>query len=386
MGDSTKSINIGYTDEFGSIIPPIYISSIYKYIDEEGSKKSDRNITIKYYREENPSLRILERVLSSLENTEDSLVFSSGMAAISTIAMNFLNKKSRVLLLKEMYGSTIQLFENLSNKFGITIKKVFPSDENIIKELEENHYDLAIIESITNPTLKVIDISKIGNIIKRVDTNIIIDNTFATPILLKPSRYGFKLILNSTTKYLSGHNDTMGGSISGESNLINDLWEWRRLFGNIQQPFEAYLTLRGIKTLPLRIKQQSENALAISEFLIDNSKINRVLYPGLKDNEYNKIALNIFEKPYFGGVLSFELKGDLNQTKEFLRNLKIIKPSPSLGGTESIVTLPSITASRYIDENDKKELGISEKLIRLSVGLEDIDDLINDIEQALSKI
>ncbi|AFZ70184.1 cystathionine beta-lyase/cystathionine gamma-synthase [Caldisphaera lagunensis DSM 15908] len=386
MGDSTKSINSEYSDEFGSIIPPIYISSIYRYIDEDTSKKSDRNITIKYYREENPSLRILEKVLSSLEGSEDSLVFSSGMAAISTIAMNFLKKKSKVLLLKEMYGSTIQLFENLSNKFDITIKKVYPNHENIIEELEKNTYDLAIIESITNPTLKVIDISKIGDIIKKLDTNVVVDNTFATPILLKPSKYGFKLILNSTTKYLSGHNDTMGGSISGKSDLINELWEWRRLLGNIQQPFEAYLTLRGIKTLPIRIKQQSENALAISEFLADNSKISRVLYPGLKDSEYNKIALKIFEKPYFGGVLSFEIKGDLNQAKDFLRNLKIIKPSPSLGGTESIATLPSITASRYIDESDKKELGISEKLIRLSVGLEDTDDLINDIQQALNKI
>ncbi|MGC9134510.1 MAG: cystathionine gamma-synthase [Caldisphaera sp.] len=386
MGDKTKSIDNSYADEYGSIIPPIYLGSVYRYIDEELSKKSDRNIVIKYYREENPSLRVLEKVIASLEEAEDALVFSSGMAAISTVGMNFLNKGSKVLLLKEMYGSTIQFFENLSDKYGITLKKVYPDHENIINEIERNNYDLILIESITNPTLKVLDISEIGKIIRKINSNIVIDNTFASPILLKPSKFSFNLILNSTTKYISGHNDSMGGSISGKSRLINDLWEWRRLLGNMQQPFEAYLTLRGIKTLPVRIKQQSENAQAISEFLQDNSKILRVLYPGLKDNPYNSIAKRLFEKPYFGGVLSFEIKGNMNETKDFIKNLKLIKPSPSLGGTESLITLPSITASRYISDNDKKELGISEKLIRLSVGLEDVDDLINDLSQALSKI
>jgi len=386
MGDKTKSIINDYSDEFGSIIPPIYLGSVYKYIDEELSKKSDRNIVIKYYREENPSLRVLERVIASLEQTEDALVFSSGMAAISTLGMNFLNKGSKVLLLKEMYGSTIQFFENLSDKYCIAIKKVFPSHESIIREIEDNNYDLILIESLTNPTLKVLDVSEIGKIIKKTESNIIIDNTFASPILLKPSKYGFNLILNSTTKYMSGHNDSMGGSISGKSSLINDLWEWRRLLGNMQQPFEAYLTLRGIKTLPIRIQQQSENAQAISEFLQDKSKISRVLYPGLKDSPYNSVAKKVFEKPYFGGVLSFEIKGNVKETKDFIKNLKLVKPSPSLGGTESLITLPSITASKYISENDKKELGISEKLIRLSVGLEDVQDIINDLDQALNKI
>ncbi|PMP60955.1 MAG: hypothetical protein C0201_01160 [Caldisphaera sp.] len=226
MRDETKAVYNGeFNDKFNSIISPIYLSTVYKYIDEETSTKSDRNITIKYYREENPTLRELERKIALLENTQDSLAFASGMAAISTLGLGLLKKDSKVLLLKEMYGSTLQFFDEIARKFNIKIIKVMPDAESIANALESNNIDLAIIETITNPTLKVIDLTKLENTIKRSNVLFIADNTFASSILLKPAKYGFNIIVHSSTKYISGHNDTMGGILASNKQTIEELWE-----------------------------------------------------------------------------------------------------------------------------------------------------------------
>ncbi len=370
--DNTDSIHgHEYFDEAtGAFIPPIFLSSMF---EQRGpARKSDRGVDLKYSREENPTVMALEKVLSKLEDSEDSLCFNSGMAGISSVYLHGLKAGDNIVITSEAYGTSIKLADDLA-KFGVHIRKAYPSATAMV-----------FIEVMTNPTLKVIDINYVSEKTRNSGVKLIVDNTFLSPYNFKPLNNGADLSLESLTKYLSGHNDIIGGSVSGSRENMLGIWEWRRMLGTILNPFSAYLVLRGVKTLGVRMERHQASALEVAKYLASSSKVTDVMYPGLENNSYHDIAKRMFRG--FGGVVSFRVKGGKNEAIKVLKSLKLIKPSPSLGGTESIMTYPVLSASSSINESDREKLGITDSLLRLSVGLEDVEDIILDLENALSKI
>lgn len=370
-----------FDEKLGIFIPPIYQTAIF---EQPGyTRQSDRGLDLKYSREENPTVRCVEHIITKLEGGEDTLCFSSGMAAISALFMSTLKSGCTVLLPKEAYGSTIQLAQDLC-KFNIKTVLVDPRTERFIEVIDKG-VSLVFTETITNPMLKVLDIPEVVRKCRDLGVPVAIDNTFTTPILYKPLRDGADYVVHSMTKYLAGHNDVVAGCIIGSREFINSTWHWRRKLGTIASPFDAYLVLRGLKTLKLRVEKHCENAKVIAEFLSNHSKIREVYYPGLSDNEYHSIAKKLFNNRY-GGVVSFKIKGGRQEVMKITKSLKIIRPSPSLGGAESLLTYPIISAAMGIEESVRRDLGITEDLLRLSVGLEDVNDLIEDLDKALSSI
>jgi cystathionine gamma-synthase len=374
-----------HKDSLGSHIPPIYLSVIYEYIDYEIGEAVfiDRGNYLRYGREENPTTRALERVVAKLENTEDALAFNSGMAAISTTLLYYLKSGDKIVVPMELYSSTFALLDNLSPKLGIKVAKVWPSAEAIVEAVDSST-SIVFLEVMTNPTNKVIDLEYLYKHLDLDKVVLVVDNTFTTPILVKPVKYGAKLVVHSMTKYFGGHNDVVGGVLAGYRDTIKTLWEWRRMLGGILQPFEAYMILRGVKTLEVRYEKQSRNAQIVAEYLTEHTKVEEVMYPGLTKNPYHSIAKKLFEKPLFGGVLSFRLKGSYNDVIMFMKKLKLIKRCPSLGGTESMAVIPLKAAAKFIDPEHRLKLGITDNLVRISIGLEDVEDIIEDLSQALN--
>ncbi|MEM3545081.1 MAG: cystathionine gamma-synthase family protein [Nitrososphaerota archaeon] len=372
-----------YRDEKnGVFIPPIYQTAIF---EQPGwTRKTDRGVDLKYSREENLTVESLENVITELEEGGDSLCFSSGMAAISTIYFSTLRKYDQIVLSAESYGTTLQLGEKL-REFGIDVQVSWPETENIIESINRKT-KLVLIEVVTNPTLRVFNIREIAEVCRENKTILVVDNTFATPYLYKPLKDGVDIVLHSLTKYLSGHNDVLGGSITSSKEKILELWDWRRMLGTIIPPFEAFLIIRGLKTFELRMEKHCKNARIIAEHLQEHPKITEVLYPGLTSNKYHDIAKKLFNNKGFGGVVSFRIKGGEEEVVRLMKNLKIIKPAPSLGGAESILTYPVISAAMTMPKDLRDKLGIKEDLLRLSVGLEDVEDLIEDIDKALASI
>ncbi|MGQ9781405.1 MAG: cystathionine gamma-synthase family protein [Nitrososphaeria archaeon] len=372
-----------YDRERGLFKVPIYMTSIWEQFDRETGqqRKTDRNVDLKYSREENITVYALEKTLRKLEEAEDSLAFNSGMAALSTIYFSTLSSGDSILITKESYGLTQQLAKDLG-KYGVKTILAGPETEKLVSEID-NKIKLAVIETITNPLLKVVDVVEIAKRCSETGTKLVVDNTFATPVLLRPIKHGAWLSMNSLTKYIAGHNDVIGGSIASDSKTILQLWEWRKKLGNIMNPFEAFLVLRALPTLKARFIQQSKTAEELAKYLRDHDMIEEVFYPGLKDNPYHSIANRMFYEKVYGGVLSFKIKGDKDRTLSFMRNVRIIKSTPSLGGVESLATYPIESAARGMTEEVREELGITENLIRLSVGLEEVEDLKADIDNAL---
>ncbi len=384
----------GFNDQFGSHIPPIYLSAIYEYIDYELGMAvfSDRGNYIRYGREDNPTTRALERILARIEVGEDALAFNSGMAAESALFLSQLDRGAKIVVPMELYSSTFVLLDNLSRKIGFRVVKVWPSAEAIAEAID-SETAMVFIEVMTNPTNKVIDLDHLSKVIDIDKIVLVVDNTFTTPVIVKPIRYGARFVIHSMTKYLSGHNDVVGGAVIGsrkddiyraDISRGMSLWDWRRILGSILQPFEAYLIMRGIKTLEIRFERISRSAQMIAEYLSEHPRVEEVMYPGLTKNPYHSIARKLFEKQLYGGVVSFKIKGDYSDALNFVKKLMIIKRAPSLGGAESLIVLPVKAGSTFINPEDRQKLGITENLVRLSVGLEDPEDLIKDISQALA--
>lgn len=378
----------GFHDErYGVFIPPIYLTAIYEQPNRSvgDTLLTDRGTDLKYSREENITTRALENVIAKLELADDALAFNSGMAALSAVYLHSLRHGINVVLPMEAYGTTIQLMTLLSEKFGIKVSKVWPSTDAVINAIDEDT-KLVIIETITNPTLRVFDVYEIAKRVREVNALLVVDNTLATPVIYNPIKDGAQIVIHSLTKYIAGHNDVVGGAAASSKELIRELWEWRRMLGSILQPFEAYLILRGVKTLDIRVERQCKSALAIAEFLRDHPKVREVYYPGLPDSPYKSLADRMFSKRLYGALVSFKVTGGRDGALRVLNKVGIIKPSPSLGGTESLLTYPVISASRSIPDDERVKLGITDDLLRLSVGLEDVNDLIEDLDQALNSI
>ena len=388
LGFNTKAIHVGelIDERFGNVVTPIFQNATFLHPNESEEAYIDptRNKPYLYTRLGNPTLTSLERKIASLENAIYTLSFSSGMSAISASILSIVKKNDSVLAINQLYGQTYEFFLKLKNEFSIDVDFVSVDDINSLN-IPKKNYKLIYVESITNPTLQVVDLDVISKYAIEIKSNLIVDATFATPYNQRPLEFGARISVHSGTKYISGHSDVIIGlSSTNSKELYMKLVENRNNFGSVPDPFCAYLTLRGTKTLGLRMERHQENALKLAKFLKDNRKVANVFYPGLEDNKYNSIARKVLNG--FGGMLSFELKGGYEAAKKFLKNLKICIAAPSLGGVETLVTLPIETSHRQLSKEEMKKFGISEGLVRVSIGIEDYEDIEKDFSQAMDKI
>jgi cystathionine gamma-lyase len=376
---STRAVHAGQEPdrETGAINVPIYATSTYAQASPGVTKGFE------YSRTGNPTRSALEQSIASLENAKYALAFSSGMGAISTIG-NLLHTNDRVLICDDTYGGTYRVFTKVFVKFSITADFVDATKlDQLESRLKKEHYSFLLIESPTNPLMKVIDIEKTSQIAHENGSQVIVDNTFPSPYLSNPLRLGADLVVHSTTKYLGGHSDTIGGAIAtNDSRLYEELKFLQNAVGAVPGPFDCFLVLRGIRTLSVRMDRHSENALALARLLQEwekKGRIKGVHYPGLEDSPYHELAAKQMRN--FGGTLSFEMQSK-REAVSFMEHTKLFTIAESLGGVESLIELPAIMTHASIPENERKTKGVTEALIRVSVGIEDKEDLLADFAQA----
>jgi len=386
-GFSTKAVRAGErTDpETGAVVTPIYETSVFAFTSTQQlidavSEKSSRDV---YTRWSNPTITAAERKIAELEGTEDCAVFSSGMAAISTAIISLVSPGDHIVSIRDLYGGTMDLFSNLMRKFGVRTTFVEATDLGEIESAVRDNTELFFLETPTNPTLKLVDLSKVVEIAEKNDVKVLVDNTFASPYNQQPLRFGCSLAIHSATKYLAGHNDVTAGATAGPKELIEPMKKLRRILGGVLDPHGAWLLLRGLKTLALRMEKHNSNGQKVAEYLENHPKVERVYYPGLSTHPQHSLAKR--QMKGFGGVLSFELKGDLNRTIRFVDGLKLALLGPSLGGAETLVSQPSTASHYFMNPEERRRAGISDSLIRLSLGIEDADDIISDLTQAFEK-
>lgn len=380
MCTQTEILNLIPADPLtGSIAVPIYQTTTF--VQEQPGKHQGFD----YSRTNNPTRQVLENLIAGLEGGNHGFAFSSGLAAIDAV-FKTLSAGDEIIATKDIYGGTYRLLTQVYAKFGIKFHFVCPSDSQNIIDVITPKTKLIWIESPTNPTLRVFDISVVANVAKQNNILLCVDNTFATPLIQKPIELGADIVVHSATKYIAGHSDVVAGLVIIQSDeLAKNIKFHQNATGAVLSPFDSFLTIRGIETLSLRIKQHSENALRIAKFLVNHSQVNHVYYPGLEEHESHQIALK--QQKYFGGVVSFDLKQDDEKIAlKVLKNLKQFKLVEGLGGIKSLSNYPSKMSHGAVPKEAKYACGITDSLIRLSVGLEEADDLINDLQQALAQI
>ncbi len=335
-----------------------------------------------YGRYGNPTVDVLEKKVSALEGTEDCAAFGSGMAAMTTAILALAQPQTHVVLYADCYRRTRQFVSQVLPRFGIEHSLVASGDIEGLRSALRKNTRLVVCEAPTNPYLNVIDIPALVGVCKEQRVKTLIDATFATPINMRPADLGVDLVVHSATKYLAGHNDVLAGVVAGKSGLISLIRELRDVMGGICDPHAAYLVLRGIKTLALRVVAQNASALNIATMLEAHPSIERVWYPGLSSHPSHETARKLMRG--FGGVVSFEVKGDLERTSAFIDRLRIPKIAPSLGGVESLVEQPALMSFFELSTEEREAVGIRNNLVRLSVGIEDNAALIADLAQALN--
>lgn len=376
----SKVIHVGGEPDpsTGAIMPPIFQTSTYVQ-SSPGEHKG-----YEYSRSHNPTRTRLQECLASLENAKHCLVTASGLSA-STLIMHMLPKGSKIISGDDVYGGTYRLFT-----------KVFPEIHNYTfldstkissfkEKIEEIKPKLIWLETPTNPLLKISDIKSICESAKKVGSIVVVDNTFMSPYFQNPLDLGADIVLHSMTKFINGHSDVVGGAIMTNSQEIRDqLFFYQNSIGPSQSPFDSWLVLRGIKTLAIRMERHQENAIKVANFLESHPKVEKVIYPGLKSHPQHDIAKE--QMKGFGGMITFFIKGGISESRKFLENVHVFALAESLGGVESLVDHPAIMTHASIPKTVREELGIFDNLIRLSVGIEHIDDLIHDLETAFSKV
>jgi len=378
MKFNTKTIHAGQMPDkaTGAVVIPIYQTSTYKMDEINVHKGYD------YSRSGNPTRNSLEECLASLENGRFALAFSSGLAAEHAV-LSTLKPGDHIIAAEDMYGGTYRLFEEVFKPYGIQFSYVGGNTIDFEKAIKQAT-KIFWIESPTNPLLRIIDIAKVSAIAHKNNIKVVVDNTFASPYFQQPLLLGADLVIHSTTKYIGGHSDLIGGAL-----IVNDEEWYTRLkflqnaIGAVPGAFDCWLTLRGIKTLSVRMKKHEENALQIAYFLESHPKINKVYYPGLPSDPFHNLAKQ--QMTGFSGMISFKLdKGDKKAANSFFKKLKIISLAESLGGVESLICYPSAMTHASIPEAQRNAIGVTKDLIRLSVGIEDAEDLIEDLSQAIN--
>ena len=371
---STKCVHSGnlIDEKYYGNISPLYPSITYDFI------KSD--VYPRYFN--SPNQIGVAKKISDLENAELSLLFGSGLGAISSSMFSFLKKGDHVILQDSLYGGTINFVNTEFNKFGIEYSYVDINDTGKLNSSVKKKSKIIYIESPSNPLLNITNLIEISDFAKSNSLISMIDNTFASPINQNPLDFGIDLVIHSATKYLGGHSDILAGSVSGKSSYIDKIKNSGLNFGANISEYSAWLLERSIKTLSLRVNSQNNNALQIAKFLTSNNKVEKVYYPGLKSHKNHDIAKK--QMYGFGGMLSFELKANIDPIK-FVQDLKIIKPTMSLAGVESTITSPALSSHKKMDPEIRRALGISDNLLRFSVGIENFEDLVLDLDKSLTK-
>lgn len=337
-----------------------------------------------YSRNTNPTVAVFEEKVRVLENAEAATSFSTGMAAISNTLSTFLSKEDRVVSIKDTYGGTSKIFLEFLPKNGIEVCLCETTNHEEIEAEVQKGCKILYLETPTNPTLKILDLKRLIKSAHEVGALVIVDNTFATPINQNPLELGADLVLHSATKYLGGHSDAMGGVVCGNNDLIQQIFHYREINGASLHANTAYMLLRGIQTLELRVLRQNENALKLAKHLEKHEKVEQVFYPGLTSHLGHKIASG--QMTGFGGVLAFSIKGEFDKVKAFLNGLELAHLAASLGSVSTLIGPPKVTSHVEATVEERKQLGIPENLIRCAMGIENIEDIIADFDQALLKI
>ncbi|AGB31318.1 Cys/Met metabolism pyridoxal-phosphate-dependent protein [Natrinema pellirubrum DSM 15624] len=373
----TRSIHAGQEpdSETGALMTPIHANSTYKQ-DAPGDHRG-----YEYSRTGNPTRTDLEENLASLENAEYGRAFASGMAAINTV-LNLLEAGDHVVTGNDVYGGTHRIFTQVYEDYDLEFSFVDMTDLDEIEAAFREETALLWLETPTNPLMSIVDIEGAAEIAHDHDALCAIDNTFATPYLQRPLDLGADIVSHSLTKYLGGHSDVVGGALLTNDGALDErLGFYQNSVGATPGPFESFLVLRGTKTLPVRMDRHCENARAIAEWLADHPDVERVYYPGLESHPGHEIAAEQMDD--FGGMLSFELDASLEQASEVVSNTEIFTLAESLGGVESLIEQPAPMTHAAIPREERLAAGLSDSLIRVSVGIEHVDDLIADLEQAI---
>jgi cystathionine gamma-synthase/methionine-gamma-lyase len=336
-----------------------------------------------YTRYANPTTTALESAIASLEVTEDAVAFASGMGAVYAALLLDVRAGERIVAAPDVYGATYAILSRLLPSLGVETVFVDLRDlEALACALEAKQTALVYAETISNPLLRVADLRAVASLAHRHGARVAVDNTFASPWLVNPAALGVDSVIHSTTKYLGGHGDVTGGAIATSAARAAELREINKLIGSVAGPFESWLTLRGLKTLPLRMKQQSDNALAVATWLANDARVARVNYPGLVDLGE---AEQIFLRPERGGMISFEIRdAGRDEVFRFLEALRMVVPATTLGDVYSLVLYPTISSHRAVPPEERARIGISDALVRLSVGIEDVADIIADLDRGLA--
>ncbi|HEX6589988.1 MAG TPA: PLP-dependent aspartate aminotransferase family protein [Longimicrobiales bacterium] len=330
----------------------------------------------------NPTIEALAQRVAALEGSESALAVGSGMAAISIALLAFLNTGDHVVAQASLYGGTLKLLENDLPRLGIDTTFV-PQGGRWQPPIRKKATRVVLVETISNPTLRVLDIRPIVQLAKERGVAVIVDNTFATPVLFRPLEHGADVVVHSATKYLGGHSDVTAGVIAASEPVIEEMLQKARSFGPAIDPHLAWLLERGIKTLPIRVERQSRNALALARALEGRKGVRAVLYPGLESHPEHRLARELFPDGMYGGMLSIVVDGGDARAESVMQRLRTIRVAPSLGGVESLASMPRHTSHRHLSDEQRAQLGIEPGFIRLSIGIEDEADLLADLEQAL---
>lgn len=381
MKFETKAIHEGCTPDplTGAIMPPIYMTSTY--LQEAPAEPIG---CYEYTRAGNPNFTVLEQLLASLENAKYATVFSSGLGALTGI-VNMLSSGDKVVGIEGMYGGTYRLFTKVINKFGVQFICHPPSQFDDLDKILADGVKCLFFETPTNPLLDIYDMEKLIHLSKKHHVLSIVDNTFATPYLQNPLDYGADIVWHSTTKYIGGHSDVIGGVAMTNNLSLKQGFDFARMaIGLNPSPFDAWLVTRGVKTLALRMQQHQKNAMEVAHFLENHPKVARVYYPGLKSHPHHALAVK--QMRGFGGMVSVEFKLSLEETKKLISSFNLFALAESLGGVESLVCHPASMTHASIPREERLKARISDGLVRFSIGIEDSQDLIEDLKGALDKI
>lgn len=367
----------------GPLATPIYQTSTFEVTDNEQQVRAT-DTDMFYTRYGNPTHTVVESKIAKLEGADAALLFASGMGAITTSILALLKSGDHIVAQRDIYGGVSKFLTQWLPKLGI--------ETTLVDTVEYEQHERAIrpntkilyLESPTNPTLRIVDLQKTAALAKKHGLISMIDSTFATPINQRPVEFGIDLILHSGTKYFGGHSDLIAGIVAGRQDLIDRIRHTRTTLGGVMDPHAAWLLLRGIKTLAVRMQRQNESALRIAQFLAKHSRVRRVHYPFLEGHPQRAIAME--QMSGGGGILSFEVEGTGEDAKQMTEALRLFTLAPSLGGVDSLVSIPVLTSHAMISADQRQKMGVTEQLIRLSVGIENADDLIADLEHALAAV
>jgi len=365
---------------------PAYFSSTYHLSDDSYKKIADGEgrRSYVYSRWRNPTTAALEHKMARLEDGENAVATSSGMAAVASLMLSFLGEGDELVTSRDLYGGTFSFIERELRGLGISIRYVDCTSPREVAAAISDDTALLFFESVTNPLLRIVDIPALAAVAHEHELPLAVDATFASPINQQPLSLGADIVVHSTSKYIGGHSDLIGGMVVASRDICDDIWGTMTRYGGCMDPHAAFLLLRSLKTLHLRMAAHNDNALAVARFLEGHEQVDRVWYPGLESHPQHVLAGDMLEGS--GGMVTFRLHGDDGDGLRFMRSLEVVSEAASLGGVETLVSMPYNTSHSYLSAEERAAIGIMPGTIRLSVGVEHVDDLVNDLDRALEGI